>query len=101
MGDQGREDLKSQFELIFNKILKGRKLGEIGVNEIGMLSIPIIDTDTGATFQIDTLSSGEKGLILTFLLIATNMEDYGLILLDEPELHLNPAVCRDLLQFFC
>lgn len=100
MGDQGREDLKSQFELIFNKILKGRKLGEIGVNEIGMLSIPIIDTDTGATFQIDTLSSGEKGLILTFLLIATNMEDYGLILLDEPELHLNPAVCRDLLQFF-
>lgn len=100
MGNRGREDLEVQFELIFDKILKGRKLGEIGVNEIGMLSIPIMDTDSGASFQIDSLSSGEKGLILTFLLMATNLEEYGLILLDEPELHLNPAVCRDLLQFF-
>jgi hypothetical protein len=33
-------------------------------------------------------------------LIARSIADNGLILLDEPELHLNPAVCRDLLQFF-
>ena len=99
-GDKARADLKAQFGLIFGRILKGRALGEIGVNEIGMLSIPILDTDSGATFQIDGLSSGEKGLILTFLLIARDVERNGLILLDEPELHLNPAVCRDLLQFF-
>ncbi len=65
-----------------------------------MLSIPIRDPESGAEFQIDALSSGEKGLILTFLLIAQSVEDYGIVLLDEPELHLNPAVCRDLLQFF-
>lgn len=99
-GNRGREALTAQFELIFKKILRGRKLGEIGVNELGMLSIPIMDSDSGAEFQIDSLSSGEKGLILTFLLIATSVEEGGLILLDEPELHLNPAVCRDLLQFF-
>ena len=64
-----------------------------------MLSVPIIDVESGTEFQIDGLSSGEKGLILTFLLIAQNVADHGVILLDEPELHLNPAVCRDLLQF--
>ncbi|CAL76551.1 hypothetical protein BRADO2738 [Bradyrhizobium sp. ORS 278] len=99
-GADGRQKLNAQFDLIFDRILKGRSLGEIGVNEIGMLSIPIIDKETGRKFDIDGLSSGEKGLILTFLLIARSIADNGLILLDEPELHLNPAVCRDLLQFF-
>ncbi len=95
----GRPELAEQFKVIFDKVLKGRALGEIGVNPIGMLSIPIIDTETGSSFDIDGLSSGEKGLILTSLLIARSIADNGLILLDEPELHLNPAVCHDLLQF--
>jgi energy-coupling factor transporter ATP-binding protein EcfA2 len=76
------------------------RLREIGINQLGMLSIPIRDVESGVEFQIDGLSSGEKGLILTFLLIGQNVADNGIILLDEPELHLNPAVCRDLLQFF-
>jgi hypothetical protein len=59
----------------------------------------LVDTETGHSFDIDGLSSGEKGLILTSLLIARSIADNGLILLDEPELHLNPAVCHDLLQF--
>jgi AAA domain len=95
----GRQQLFEQFSLIFEKVLKGRSLGEIGVNAIGMLSIPIIDTESGRSFDIDGLSSGEKGLILTSLLIAKSVANDGLILLDEPELHLNPAVCRELLQF--
>ena len=96
----GRSDLRQQFQLIFKRILKGKDLGDIGVNAIGMLSIPIKDLESGAVFEIDGLSSGEKGLILTFLLIAQNAANNSVILLDEPELHLNPAVCRDLLQLF-
>ncbi|MCA1376225.1 MULTISPECIES: AAA family ATPase [unclassified Bradyrhizobium] len=96
----GRDELAKQFDLIFQRVLKGRSLGEIGVNNIGMLSIPIRDTETNESFDIDGLSSGEKGLILTSLLISRNIEKNGLVLLDEPELHLNPAVCRDLLQFY-
>lgn len=99
MGADGRADIEKQFEAIFSRILRGRRLGEIGVNRFGMLSIPIVDADSGRTFDIDGLSSGEKGLILTFLLISKSIENNGLLLLDEPELHLNPAVCRDLLQF--
>lgn len=98
-GSTGRDELNAQFKLIFEKILKGRELGPIGLSPIGSLSIKISDTDTKSTFYIDGLSSGEKGLILTFLIIARSTAEGSMILFDEPELHLNPAVCRDLIQF--
>src|SRR5256885_16106768 len=50
-------------------------------------------------FPYTTLFRSEKGLILTFLIIARAVEKRGLILLDEPELHLNQAVCKSLLGF--
>lgn len=91
--------LRNQFENIFNGILKGRKLIEFGVNEIGCLSVLIEDTENGRKFDLDGMSSGEKGLILTFLLIAQSVAKDGIVLFDEPELHLNPAVCKDLLEY--
>lgn len=91
--------LQSQFESIFKGILKGRKLVSLGVNEIGFLSVMIQDSENGRVFDLDGMSSGEKGLILTFLLIARSVAEDGLVLLDEPELHLNPAVCKDLLAY--
>jgi hypothetical protein len=45
------------------------------------------------------MSSGEKGLILTFLLISHSVAPGGVIMIDEPELHLNPAVCKLILPF--
>ena len=93
------EKLAEQFNSIFSGILKGRKLAGIGVNEIGMLSALVQDIESGRVFDLDGMSSGEKGLILTFLLIARSVQDFGMVLLDEPELHLNPAVCKDLLAY--
>lgn len=98
-GNTNGRPLNTEFEQIFKGILKGRKLLEIGVNEIGLLSVKIQDTDSGHIFDLDGMSSGEKGLILTFLLIERTVANGGLILLDEPELHLNPAVCKDLLSY--
>lgn len=72
---------------------------EVGVNAHGLLSIKVQDTETGRIFDLDGMSSGEKGLILTFFLIGRSVTDEGIILIDEPELHLNPAVCKDLLAF--
>jgi predicted ATPase len=94
-----KNTLPEQFKSIFNGVLKGRELLQWGVNEIGLLSVLIRDTETGRVFDLDGMSSGEKGLILTFLLIARSVAEDGLVLLDEPELHLNPAVCKDLLSF--
>ncbi len=72
-GAEGRQELTAQFKLIFERILRGRELGNIGINRLGMLSILIKDVESGSSFEIDGLSSGEKGLILTFLLIAQNI----------------------------
>ncbi|HXN94044.1 MAG TPA: AAA family ATPase [Candidatus Acidoferrales bacterium] len=98
-GPNEREELTKEFERIFEGILKGRKLVGVGVNKVGLLSIGVQDVETGRTFELDGMSSGEKGLILTFLLIGRSLVEGGIILLDEPELHLNPAVCKDLLSF--
>lgn len=99
MSEDGRAELTEEFTRIFSGILKGRRLGGFKVNHLGLLSIVVQDTESGREFEIDGMSSGEKGLILTFLLIERSVTQDGLILLDEPELHLNPAVCKDLLSF--
>lgn len=97
--ESNERPLAVEFENIFNGILKGRKLESFGINEIGFLSVQIKDLESGRIFDLDGMSSGEKGLILTFLMIARSVVDNGIVLLDEPELHLNPAVCKDLLTF--
>ncbi len=96
---ESKEILLATFSKIFTKLLTGRAIETFGVNQYGQASIIIKDTITGETFDIDSMSSGEKGLILTFLIIARSIEAGGMILIDEPELHLNPAVCKSLLGF--
>ena len=95
----GRGVLDNEFKKIFGGVLKGRELVGAGINQNGLLSITIRDIESGRQFDIDGLSSGEKGLVLTFLLIGRTVSKDGIVLLDEPELHLNPAVCKDLLEF--
>ncbi len=97
--DSDERSLSEEFERIFNGLLKGRKLDAFGINEIGFLNVQIRDLDSDRVFDLDGMSSGEKGLILTFLMIARSVVKHGIVLLDEPELHLNPAVCKDLLNF--
>ena len=99
MGDEAKKSIEMEFGKIFDGILKGRRIASLGINEIGLLSINVQDIETGREYEMDGLSSGEKGLILTFLLIAKSIERGGIVLLDEPELHLNPTICRDILNF--
>ena len=98
-GTAERDSLWKDFQDIFDSVLKGRKFESVGVNEYGLLSIKVQDTETGRFFDLDGMSSGEKGLVLTFLLVGRSIANGGLVLLDEPELHLNPAVCRNLVHF--
>jgi predicted ATP-dependent endonuclease of OLD family len=98
-GQDGRQLLQQDFETIFSGLLKGRELVAVGVGPQGQLTIRIKDKASGRQFDIDGLSSGEKGLILTFLLLSRTVADGGVVLLDEPELHLNPAVCKHMLDF--
>jgi AAA15 family ATPase/GTPase len=98
-GKDQSQKMESEFERIFSRILKGKRLLGVGVNEHGMFRIQIRDDEGGKEYSLDAMSSGEKGLILTFLLIARTVVSGGIVILDEPELHLNPAVCKGLLGF--
>jgi predicted ATPase len=98
-GKEARDKQDADFKKIFSKVLKDRELVGTTINQFGLVSIKIRQTTDGKVFDIDGMSSGEKGLILTFLLISHSVADGGIILIDEPELHLNPAVCKLLLPF--
>ena len=97
--EQGRETIHSEFEKIFSGLLKGRIIKSIGVNDLGLLSVMTEEVATGRIIELDSLSSGEKNIALTFLILARSVADGGIALFDEPELHLNPAVSRDILSF--
>ncbi|TWD57852.1 AAA ATPase-like protein [Agrobacterium vitis] len=91
--------VKDIFNDILSVLLPGKTLEALFVNEIGLFKVLIKDIASGRVFDIDSMSSGEKGLILTFVLIKQTLYDGGIVLLDEPELHLNPAVCRKIIPF--
>lgn len=98
-GDEAAQEQSRVFSDIFSALLKEKSLGPAEVNRFGQATVMIRDCGIDKEFDIDSMSSGEKGLILTFLLVARFVQDGGLVLLDEPELHLNSGVCKNLLDF--
>lgn len=65
----------------------------------GSLSFPVRTAD-GHTHDLDELSAGEKEILYGYLRIRNSAPKYSIILLDEPELHLNPRLIRGLPQFY-
>jgi hypothetical protein len=98
-GDVARASLQKDFENIFEHLLVGKKLVGLEVSNRGPVTVLIKDTTTDKVYDIDRMSSGEKGLILQFFLMRRSLTEGGFILLDEPELHLNPAICKRLVSF--
>jgi len=99
LGDESRKQLEDTFNAIFSQLLPGKRLDVIQQKPTGALSVLIRDERQNRVFDIDSMSSGEKGLILSFLLLRAGAARGGVVLLDEPELHLNPAVCNRMVQF--
>lgn len=99
VGDSSQGNVRSEFEKIFSKLLKGRAIESININEFGLLSVMTREVNTGKLVELDALSSGEKNIALTFLIVSSSLNNGGIALFDEPELHLNPAVSADLLAF--
>jgi predicted ATPase len=91
--------LQEDFSLVLGKLLPGKELAGISVTPVGTLKVSIRELSSGKVFDIDGMSSGEKGLILTFMLLYRTLAEGGVALVDEPELHLNPAVCKNIISF--
>jgi predicted ATPase len=99
LSSAGPSGILADFKKIFANLLRDREILGLTISNFGLVSVQVKDLTTNQTFDIDSMSSGEKGLILMFLLIANSLAEGGIILIDEPELHLNPAVCKILLPF--
>ena len=91
--------VQEDFREVLQKLLPGKELIGLSVTPVGTLKVSIKESSSGKVFDIDSMSSGEKGLILTFMLLRRSMAPGGVALLDEPELHLNPAVCKNIVPF--
>jgi predicted ATPase len=65
----------------------------------GSLAFPV-QTENGSTHDLDELSSGEKEILYGYLRIRSSAPKDSIILLDEPELHLNPRLIRGLPEFY-
>lgn len=65
----------------------------------GSLSFPVRTKD-GHTHDLDELSAGEKEILYGYLRIRNSAPKNSIIILDEPELHLNPRLIRGLPQFY-
>ncbi|MGN6229229.1 MAG: AAA family ATPase [Dyella sp.] len=65
----------------------------------GLLTFPVRGVN-GSSHDLDDLSSGEKEILYGYLRIRSSAPRYSIILLDEPELHLNPRLIRGLPRFY-
>ena len=89
------ETLQELFQIFFpDKTFLGPK-----PTDDGSLQFPV-EVEGGIVHDINDLSSGEKEVLFGYLRLRNSAPKYSVILLDEPELHLNPALVRGLPQFY-
>ncbi len=65
----------------------------------GTLQFPV-RTGDGAVHDLNELSAGEKEILYGYLRLRNSAPRFSVILLDEPELHLNPRLIRGLPAFY-
>ena len=91
--------LAEALQELFTIFFPGKKfLGPVPTGD-GNLDFSVAVED-GATHDINDLSSGEKEILFGYLRLRNSAPRYSVVLLDEPELHLNPALVRGLPQFY-
>lgn len=91
--------LSDTLKELFTTFFPGKKFIGPTPTSDGGLSFPV-EVEDGAIHDINDLSSGEKEVLFGYLRLRNSAPRYSVILLDEPELHLNPALVRGLPQFY-
>lgn len=95
----GAASLTETLQELFATFFPGKKfLGPVPGPD-GTLDFPV-KLDSGAEHDIDDLSSGEKEVLFGYLRLRNDAPKNSIVLIDEPELHLNPALICGLPQFY-
>lgn len=98
-GDERREPLSETLKELFRRFFPGKEFGGVTTNDKGELEFAVTVGD-GKKHDINDLSSGEKEILFGYLRLRNSAQRQSIILLDEPELHLNPKLIQGLPQFY-
>ena len=98
-GEERRESLSETLRELFRRFFPGKEFEGIKTNEKGELEFAVTVSD-GKKHDINDLSSGEKEILFGYLRLRNSAQRQSIILLDEPELHLNPKLIQGLPQFY-
>lgn len=91
--------LAKTLEELFSMFLPGKTFkGPVAV-EGGELAFPVW-VGENTQHDINELSSGEKEILFAYLRARTLSPRQSVLLIDEPELHLNPGLVQGLPQFY-
>ncbi|GAB3765557.1 ABC-type iron transport system FetAB ATPase subunit [Nocardioides ginsengisegetis] len=97
--DPNREDLNETLKQLFQTFFPDKEY--LGVRPVagGGLEFPV-RLPNGHTHDIDDLSSGEKEILYGYLRLRNATPKHSIVLLDEPELHLNPSLLQGFTDFY-
>ena len=98
-GEEPRESLSDTLKELFRRFFPGKEFAGVKTNEKGELEFAVTVAD-GKKHDINDLSSGEKEILFGYLRLRNSAQRQSIILLDEPELHLNPKLIQGLPQFY-
>ncbi|GAC1603896.1 MAG: hypothetical protein NVS3B21_32770 [Acidimicrobiales bacterium] len=93
------DDLNETMKELFNTFFPDKTYLGVRPQPRGALEFPVQLT-TGETHDIDELSSGEKEILYGYLKLRNSTPPGSIILLDEPELHLNPSLLQGFTDFY-
>lgn len=84
---------------LFEKFVPGKSFKGPEIDRFGNIAFPV-QLDSGGSHDIDDLSSGEKEIVYGYLRVRNLSPRNSIIMLDEPELHLNPRAISGLAEFY-
>ncbi len=84
---------------LFNEFFPGKEFLDPQPSKTGGIDFPV-KLKNGTTHDINDLSSGEKEVLYGYLRLRSSTPKNSIIMIDEPELHLNPKLISGLPHFY-
>jgi hypothetical protein len=91
--------LSETMKELFATFFPGKEFLGALPTEAGGMHFPVL-TPSGAQHDIDDLSAGEKEVLYGYLRLRNSAPERSVLLIDEPELHLNPRLVSGLASFY-
>ncbi len=97
-GTTSSSDIETAIVQLFEYFLPNKRFGGLRF-EAGKGFVADVILSNGKRHDIDDLSSGEREVIFGYLRLHSQRSKAGILLLDEPELHLHPLMAARLIGF--